>query len=35
MVEKIVDDYYLNIDKTDSSEKSVSVKKKLKFVTKK
>ncbi len=35
MVEKIVDDYYLNIDKTDSSDSWVSVKKKLKFVSKK
>lgn len=35
MVEKIVDDYYLNINKADSSEESVSVKKKLKFVPKK
>ncbi len=35
MVEKIVDDYYLNINKQDSSESWVSVKKKLKFVSKK
>jgi len=35
MVEKIVDDYYLNIDKVNSSDSWFSVKKKLKFVSKK
>gem|GEM_PF-5877216 len=35
MTEKIIDDYYLNINQTDSADEKTSTKKKLKFISKK
>ncbi|MDD3302798.1 MAG: translation initiation factor IF-2 [Candidatus Gracilibacteria bacterium] len=35
MTEKIIDDYYLNINQTDSTDEKTSTKKKLKFISKK